>query len=122
MSKISIKQVKEIREDLEMKCIVIFAISPDGLQHVATHGKSHHDAVEAAEMGNNLKTLLNWPKDLCLSKPLPRVCEFCEFWQRKQLGHSERIPEDWPGRCMFNPEPITRYANDIACGRFSPNR
>ncbi len=121
MSKISIKQVKQIREDLRLTHLVIYGLSSDGAQHIATHGKSTADAKHAAEMGNEIKQFLNWPENMCKAKPLPRICENCEFWQRKQISHSERIPENWPGKCMYNPEPIIRYAQDISCGNFTPN-
>ena len=118
---ISIKEAKQLREKLGLTHLVILGVSDDGKQHVATHGKSIVQAKEAANMGNNLKKEIGWPSSLCHSQPLERKCENCSYWQRKRLDHSERIPENWPGRCMFNPEPIIRYAEDRACVNFEPN-
>jgi hypothetical protein len=99
---------------------VVFGLDGDNRQYVATHGKSKLDAQYAADMGNNLKKVLNWPPEKCNTKPLERVCKNCGFWQEKRIDHSERIPENWPGSCMFNPDPTNRREKDIACGNFEP--
>lgn len=121
MRKIKISEVKSIREELGLQQVVIIGIAQDGTEHVATHGKSPGDARMAAKAAEEVKrVLLKWPEEYCNAKPLDRICENCEFWQRKEISHSERIPENWPGKCMFNPEPVIRYAQDISCGQFSP--
>ena len=121
MNKIPIKRIKQLREEYGFTHLVILGIGADG-QHVATHGKTQKHANEAANMGNHLKRELSWPAEMCNAKPLERKCENCSFWQRKKLDHSYRIPENWPGKCMFKPDPLVRYEQDIACGNFEPNR
>lgn len=79
--KITIAQAKAIREQLRATHLVIFAISEDGTQHVATHGGTRVQAREAAKAGNKLKVALGWPDDLCHDKPLPRVCENCAYFK-----------------------------------------
>ncbi len=118
---ISIKQAKQIREQLQLTHIIIFGISEDGSQHVATHGKSQLHAKEAANMGNQMKKQLDWPAEHCKSQPIKRVCENCSFWQRDHIDHSCRIPDNWPGQCLYEPTKIRRYAEDISCSHFEPN-
>lgn len=120
MSKIKISEAKKIREQFNFSHLVIFGIDKDNRQHVATHGDSKIEADEAAKLGNDLKRLLNWPDHLCKSKPLERICENCSFWQRKKHDPGYPIPENWTGKCMFNPEPVVRYEQDRACGNFEP--
>ncbi len=79
--KIPIKKAKEIRESLNAKCLVIFTLDENGGQNVATHGKSRTDALQAATLGNELKTLLQWPENLCKSKPLERICKNCVYYK-----------------------------------------
>jgi len=119
---ISIKKAKQIREELGLTHLIIFGITPDHVQHVATHGKSKVDAFEAAHAGNALKSSLGWSSNLCNSKPLERICENCEFWQRDHHDPGYRIPDPWPGKCLFEPTKVKRHDNDIACSRFEPNR
>ena len=78
---ISIKEAKQIREQLGATHIVIFAIDKDG-NHVISHGESISQSKEAAEWGNKLKLALGWPLQLCKSKSLERICSHCDFWQR----------------------------------------
>ena len=74
---ISIKKVKEIREELQLTHIIIFGIGKDGKQYVATHGKTVKNSKEAAEAGNHLKKMLGWPDNLCKDVPLERICKNC---------------------------------------------
>lgn len=118
---IPISRAKQIREEFGFTHLVIFGLSPDNVQYVATHGATVKQAKEAANFGNNLKRSMEWPEHECKTKPLQRKCELCTYWKRKKIDHSSRIPEDWPGNCMFNPEPSFRYAEDRACNHFEPD-
>lgn len=80
MKKISISTVKKIREQIGATHLVIFAVAPDGTQHVATHGETERHAKEAAEAGNKLKRVLKWDDTLCNAKPLERKCENCTYY------------------------------------------
>lgn len=115
---ISIKKVKQIREDLELTNLVIFGIDENLKHHVASHGKTSFDAKQSAAFANEMKKLLKWPENMCNSKPLERICENCDYWQRKKIDHSTPIPENWPGKCMHNPDPVIRLAMDRACSHF----
>lgn len=117
---IKIKEAKQIREKFEFTHLVILGISEDGAQHVATHGKTVLQAKEAAAMGNRLKREMRWPEEFCNTDPLERKCENCSYWQRKKIDHSERIPENWSGKCMLYPETVLRYDKDRGCTHFEP--
>lgn len=114
---ITIKETKEFREKFNLTHIVILGISEDGSQHVSTHGKTESNAKEAAKLGNELKEKLNWPKNLCNSKPLSRICENCSFY--KYPSHRDITYGD-EGKCMVEPKQITRNRNAIACKFFEP--
>jgi hypothetical protein len=118
---ISIKEVKQLRENFGFTHLVIFGISNDGKQHVATHGKTAVQAKEAAFMGNNLKKDLGWPSNLCNSKPLERICEYCSYWQRGYHSPGDVIQSNMHGKCLFSPEPIKRFEQDRACINFEPS-
>jgi len=118
---ISIKEVKQIRENFGFTHLVILGISNDGKHHVATHGKTVVQAKEAANIGNQLKKEIGWPQNLCNSKPLERICEHCSFWQRGYHHPGDVIQSNMHGKCMFNPEPTKRYEQDRACGNFEPS-
>lgn len=117
---ISIKKIKEIRENLDLTHLVIFGIDSTGEHHVATHGRSRIHAIEAAEMGNSLKEELEWAKALCRSRPLDRICEHCDFWQYHKIEPGDRVPENLPGECLFEPDKHARRAKDRACSCFEP--
>lgn len=119
---IPIKKVKEIREELNLTHLVIFGKDEEGISHVCTHGKTRLDAKRAAEAGNTLKRIMNWPADLCEAKPLERICKNCEFWKMDKTDPGSRIPERWLGKCHYEPSLITRYEEDTACCHFEPNR
>jgi hypothetical protein len=118
---IPVKRAKQIREEFGFTHLIIFGLSKDNVQYVATHGATVTQAKEAANLGNNLKRSMGWPEYECKAKPLVRKCEVCTYWKRKKIDNSSRIPEDWPGNCMFNPEPAFRYAEDRACNHFEPD-
>lgn len=118
---ITIKEAKQLREKLGYTHLVILGISSDCTQHVTTHGKTSVQAKEAANMGNNLKKYLEWPLNLCNSKPLERICSNCDFWQRGYHRPGDVIQSNMHGKCMFTPETIKRYEQDRACGNFEPS-
>ena len=78
---IPISEAKNIREQLGMTHVVIFAVDKNGKQYVVTHGETIHNAKEAAKAGNKLKDVLGWPKDLCKSTPLPRIHKNCIYYE-----------------------------------------
>jgi hypothetical protein len=117
---ISIKEAKQIREKFGFTHIVILGVDEQGNQNVATHGKSRANAKQAADMGNHMKKELHWPVKNCNTKPLERICAHCDFWQRGYHHPGDVIQSNMHGKCMFNPEPIKRYEQDIACGQFLP--
>ncbi len=117
---IPIKKAKQIREDLNLEAVVIYGVDEDGIEHVATHGKTTINAKQAAEIGNGLKKILEWPKNLCNSKPLDRICGNCSFFQRGYHRPGDVIQSNMYGKCMNNPEPIKRFEQDISCGNFEP--
>ncbi len=119
---ITIKQTKQIREQLELTHIIIFGLSSEGMQHVASHGKTKAQAVEAAEFANKLKKGLKWPNELCNTKPLNRICKNCAYWDEEK-NPSVNYPErkDLPGWCGYNPTEIKRFDTAVACHHFEPN-
>ena len=117
---IDVKAVKQIREQLNLTHIMILGIDYDGEQCVATHGKSVADAKEAAELGNELKKLLEWPDKLCHSKPLERICENCSYFQRGYHRPGDAIQSNMHGQCMAKCDPVNRYEKDRACINFEP--
>ena len=112
--KIKIFEIKKIREDLNLIQIVILGIDVEGIQHVATHGKTKTNAKGAAKMGNLLKKYLSWPDDLCHSKPLERICSNCGFFK---WTDSRFDPQ-----CYVDPKPIFRESKATACRYFEPNQ
>lgn len=116
--KISIKDVKDMRERLDATHLVVFSVDEDGTQHVATHGCSPNHAKEAAEAGNNLKAYLGWPDHLCRETPLERKCCNCAFYQAYR--YSDCGIRD--GGCCVEPKEIRVESQRIACQRFVPNR
>jgi len=117
---ISIKQTKQIREQLNLRQIIIYGISYTGVKQISTHGKTVIDAKEAAEIGNKIKKEFGWPQAFCNSKPLERICEHCSYFQRGYHHPGDVIQSNMHGKCMFNPESIKRYEQDRACGQFEP--
>lgn len=115
------KKAKQIREELGLTHLVIFGITPDSVQHIATHGKTRSQAAESALFGNHIKHDLGWPLKDCQSKPLERKCENCDYWQRGYHRPGDVIEKNMHGKCMFNPEPIKRFEEDRACGNFEPS-
>lgn len=117
---ISVKQAKQVRELLGLTHIVIFGVTESNDNVVATHGKTVVQAKESAQYGNILKGAIGWPLQLCNSKPLERKCENCSYWQRGYHRPGDVISENKNGKCMFNPDPVTRFEKDRACGNFEP--
>lgn len=113
---ISIKRIKEIREEFNFSHIVIFGFTKEnGEQHVATHGKTELDSIEAADMGNNYKKDLGFPESKCNDKPLERICNNCYSLQKCKLLKSEYH------ECVIEPMKAIRDPEDKACSKFEPN-
>ena len=118
-----ISKVKKIREQLGCAQLIIIEIHEDGEQTVSTHGDSAKDAKLAAKIGNNIKkNVLGWLVEACNAVPLERICKNCQFWKMNEHTPGYRIPEQFPGKCMFQPTPVSRLEGDTACGSFQPNR
>lgn len=120
--KISVAKAKEIREDLNATHLILFTIDGDGVQHVATHGLTEKDALQAAKAGNKLKKLLGWPEDLCKSKPVQRICKNCTYWKADYgmwcfNGWSDDGSRGW---CRFEPQHV-KTDKDNTCGFFTPD-
>ena len=68
--KIPIIAAKRIADEYGYSQIIIHAYDGEtGMQCVATYGKSIKDCENAADGGNTIKKLLNWPEELCNTKP-----------------------------------------------------
>lgn len=122
MVSISIAAAKKIREEIGATHLVIFAVAPDGTQHVATHGESRRNAEEAAKAGNKLKSTLGWPDDLCRSRPLPRIHENCAFYE-KDFGmwcFNGWTGDGSEGWCNLEPQRTKQKGVGIACRHFEP--
>lgn len=117
---ITIKQSKQVREQLQLTHLVLFGIDTNGVWHVATNGKTKLDAEESAKMGNHLKDKLEWPQ-FTRAKSLERICKNCSFFQRGYHRPGDVIESNMHGKCMFNPEPIRRFEEDRACGNMEPS-
>jgi hypothetical protein len=108
---ISIKRLAELREELGVTHLILFSIDENGCQNIATHGKSEHQAVEAAEMGNDLKKMLGWDKHID-TKPYPRECYYCDYYETVAgFGNN-------PGKCCFSIPQKDVYSERKACGNF----
>jgi hypothetical protein len=123
MDKISIKKVKEIREELGATHLIIFAIDADKIQHIATHGLTEQNANEAAEGGDRLRAALGWPEKLCKVKPLIRSCKNCTYWEADWGIH---CVNGWTGDgkvgfCHVYPNEKSKHADDDKCCMFEPN-
>jgi len=117
---ISIAQAKHIREMLNATHLVIFAVDDNG-QHVATHGATEAQAREAAQAGNNLKSALDWPENLCRDKPLQRKCSNCTFYKPDYGIHCFNgwTGDGSKGHCLFEPTRVATTA-DSKCHHFEP--
>ena len=118
---ISVKETKRIREHLNCTHIVIFGVDENGNQHVATHGETAQNAIEAAKAGNNLKEALGWDSALCRSMPVTRNCKNC-FYYKPDYGH--HCMNGWSqdgstGHCEYEIENIATDA-ESKCHCFQP--
>lgn len=122
MKRMSISTAKAIRETLGASHVVIFAISDDGQQHVATHGDTRQHAKEAAKAGDKLKTALGWPADLCKSTPLERVCKNCVYWKADWGTHCFNgwSGDGTKGHCHLEPQRVG-VAHEQTCRHFEPS-
>ncbi len=118
---ITVAQAKDIRETLGLTHVVIFGVTEDGQQHVATHGQTEQHAREAAKAGNSLKLTLGWPKHLAECKPLPRVCANCAYYKP---DYGTWCFNGWSGdgshgHCLVEPS-ASRVGKDHGCHHFQP--
>ena len=121
MKNIGINEIKEIRAHIGATHLVLFAVAPDGTQHVATHGETERNAKEAAEAGNNLKRSLGWDESLCKAKPLERKCGNCTFYEP---NYGTYCMNGWSkngdtGFCQLEPTKTTVDA-ERKCRYFEP--
>jgi hypothetical protein len=118
---ISISDAKAFRESIGATHLVVFAVSEDGQQHVATHGETERHAREAAKAGDKLKSALGWPDDLCMSTPLPRICANCTFYKP---DYGTWCFNGWSGdgsrgHCLVEPG-VSRVGKEHSCRHFEP--
>lgn len=120
--KITVKDAKAIRDNFGATHLVIFAIDPDGTQHVATHGQTRQHAQEAAKAGNKLKAALGWPDDLCAARPVERICKNCVYYNPDYGIHCFNgwTGDGSRGECMAEPIRV-KVARDETCRHFEPN-
>lgn len=62
--RVTIQDARKLAKERELSHVIIFAFDKDKVQHVATYGKTLEQCSQAAEFGNNLKTILKWPESL----------------------------------------------------------
>lgn len=111
---ISIAKAKSIREELGLQVLVLIGVDAEGRQHVATHGKTRTDAVNAAVAGNRLKAAMGWPAHMCEAKPVERICANCAFWRA-----DSRSISGTRGHCHLYPNTVGKAA-DSTCAQFEP--
>ena len=121
-AKIGIAQVKAWREEIDATHIVVFAVGRDGRQHVATHGETERDAREAAQDGNELKSALGWPENLCRERPLERLCKNCSFYKPDYGIHCFNgwSGDGSHGMCMYQASRRVATTQDDTCADFEP--
>ena len=118
---VSIAQAKALRQSVGATHVVIFAVTADGEQHVATHGETEQHALEAAKAGNKLKAALGWPADLCAAKPISRICKNCTFY-KPDYGYwcfNGWSGDGSKGHCLVEPSAV-RVGADHGCRHFEP--
>jgi len=120
MNTIPISEAKRVLENNEMTRVVIFATSADGMQYVATFGKTAQNAQEAAKAGNRLKESLGWDQEPAV--PLKRICENCDFYKPDYGMHCFNgwSGDGSSGDCMVAPKRSSRNASDRACALWEP--
>jgi len=120
MGTLTISEAKRVLEDNRMTHVVIFAVSTDGTQHVATFGKTSQNAREAAKAGNKLKESLGWDQEPAI--PLKRICKNCDFYKPDYGTHCFNgwSGDGSSGYCMSAPERVNRNADDRACAIWEP--
>jgi hypothetical protein len=120
---IGINKVKEIREDLNMDQLIIIGVDSEGIQHVSTHGNTIKDANDAAKLGNIIKEYLGFPKELCKSVPIERICYNCTYFTP---DYGTWCFNGWSGdgsngKCGVDPKLVYTNKDRKACIYFSPN-
>jgi ribosome-binding protein aMBF1 (putative translation factor) len=70
MSRIPIKDLKELANKNGQDIVIVFGADTDGhTTHVATWGRSIELCDRAARWGNNMKKQLGWPESLTKAEP-----------------------------------------------------
>jgi len=120
--KITIPEIKAIRETIGGTHVVLYAVDTEGNMHVATHGETAKQAGEAAIAGNKLKAALGWPDNLCHDKPLPRIHENCHFYEKDWGIHCFNgwSGDGTNGHCHLEPKKEWVKGEEIACRHFEP--
>jgi hypothetical protein len=122
MEKITIASVKRYREQLGATQLIVFALDAEGGQHVATHGLSGAESKQAAQLGDQLKRLLQWPEPVS-TEPLVRQCRNCSFYKRSKPALAMYGPSSTTdyGQCLVEPKLVERLGHDHCCRHFDPN-
>lgn len=115
-----ISDVKRIREDIGASHVVVFAIV-NGRSCVASHGRTEGEADEAATLANMLKRELEWPEELCNSKPIERICDNCAFFNCDNgRSYANGFEPASSGDCLVEPKRSRRGRTEHACRYFEP--
>lgn len=112
MSKITVKQAGEIMSELGLTHLILIGVDADGVQHVATHGKSILQASQAAKMGDDFKRAAGWPPSKP-SVPIERICRNCDYFDESVSGSGAH----WY-YCVFERERAPIRSEKKACGEF----
>ncbi len=80
------------------------------------------NAEEAADFGNQMKTVLKWP-DNCKSRPLERLCSNCHFFEKDYGSHCFNgwSKDGRDGFCCAHIERWSVKGNRIGCQFFEPS-
>jgi len=122
---IPIAKAKKIREELGFNELIIFGVDQEGVEQVATHGKSQEDARMAAKRAEKIKEAMGWPEPMRKATPLPRKCKNCEHFR----GHAATMDyrafgpdgsgKERKGKCLYDRAEIEKHEDD-RCHDFSP--
>jgi hypothetical protein len=63
--RLPIKALRELAKQYKYSHVVAYAYdAQNNMAHIATYGKTIHDAGQAAQFGNMMKDALHWPESL----------------------------------------------------------
>ncbi len=67
---VKIEYAKKLAKDLGYSEVIIYAYDKEtDIESVTTYGVTKEDCEDAAEIGNDIKRLMGWPKEFCNTKP-----------------------------------------------------